>query len=86
MHLGQEDSWTVTRLEETLINVSKSLSPDQSCQSYKRIKIILGNINKIDPEEMDWKLVKLLYFSLVSVFFFFSVITIPDEIIITLAL
>lgn len=54
MRLGQEDSWTVTRLEETVLNVSKTLSPDQACQSYRRIKIILANINKI--EEIDWKL------------------------------
>ncbi|XP_014271421.1 serine-rich adhesin for platelets isoform X2 [Halyomorpha halys] len=56
MTLGQEDSWTVTRLEETLLNVSKSLSPDQACQSYKRIKIILSDINNSDPEVIDWKL------------------------------
>ncbi|CAH1395068.1 unnamed protein product [Nezara viridula] len=56
MTLGQEDSWTVTRLEETLLNISKSLSPDQACQSYKRIKIILSDINNSDPEVIDWKL------------------------------
>lgn len=56
MTLGQEDSWTVTRLEETLLNISKSLSPDQACQSYKRIKKILSDINNSDPEVIDWKL------------------------------
>ncbi|KAF6202064.1 hypothetical protein GE061_004461 [Apolygus lucorum] len=54
--IGKEDVWTVTRLEETLLRVSKNLSPDQSCQSYKKIKALLAKIHRTETEDVEWKI------------------------------
>ncbi|BES98096.1 BTB/POZ domain [Nesidiocoris tenuis] len=54
--IGKEDVWTVTRLEETLLRVSRNLSPDQSCQSYRKIKALLAKIHRTETEDVEWKI------------------------------
>ncbi|XP_073976299.1 uncharacterized protein isoform X4 [Rhodnius prolixus] len=57
MTIGKEDAWTVTRLEETLLSASRNLSPDQACQSYRKLKAVIANISATCQEtcEMAWK-------------------------------
>ncbi|XP_024081684.1 uncharacterized protein LOC106661480 isoform X2 [Cimex lectularius] len=56
IRIGKEDVWTMTRLEETLLSISRTLSPDQSCQSYKKIKNLLASIRRDEEMEINWRM------------------------------
>lgn len=65
LSLGQGQSWNISRLENMLLRMGSTLTPDQACRSYQRItrlnSVLNAKINKLHTSRIDKNIFKSDY-------------------------